>query len=69
GAHAALKKCLQTSTGNFESVHHKIILQVKSQAREIHAMISSECLRKIHDESIKASNATPDSSLDPCTGP
>jgi hypothetical protein len=91
GAHATLKKCLQTSTGDLESVHRKIILQVESQAREIRAMISSERLRvrhvyrialfepllcrvsafalqKIRDEWIKASNATPDLPLDPCTG-
>ncbi|CAJ0824060.1 6002_t:CDS:2 [Entrophospora sp. SA101] len=67
GAHATLKKYLQSSRGDLESVHRKIILQVESQAKEIRAMISSERL-KIHDEWIKASNATLDSPLNPCSG-
>ncbi|CAG8719240.1 6018_t:CDS:1, partial [Cetraspora pellucida] len=36
------------STGDLESVYHKIILQVEIQAREIHAMISSERIRIQH---------------------
>ncbi|CAJ0836910.1 6421_t:CDS:2, partial [Entrophospora sp. SA101] len=91
GAHATLKKYLQSSRGDLESVHRKIILQVESQAKEIRAMISSErlkvqhvyrialfepllsrvsvfALKKIHDEWIKASNATLDSPLNPCSG-
>ncbi|CAJ0765521.1 11704_t:CDS:2 [Entrophospora sp. SA101] len=91
GAHATLKKYLQSSRGDLESVHRKIILQVESQAKEIHAMISSECLKvqhvyrialfepllsrvsvfalkKICDKWIKASNATLDSPLNPCSG-
>ncbi|CAG8809722.1 2824_t:CDS:2 [Cetraspora pellucida] len=58
-AHAILKRCL-------ESVHHKIVLQVESQAREMRAIISSQHI-KICDEWIKASTATLDSSLRPCT--
>ncbi|CAJ0638733.1 16569_t:CDS:2 [Entrophospora sp. SA101] len=91
GAHATLKKYLQSSRGDLESVHRKIILQVESQAKEIRAMISSErlkvqhvyrialfepllsrvsvfALKKIRDEWIKASNATLDSPLNPCSG-
>ncbi|CAJ0767110.1 18905_t:CDS:2, partial [Entrophospora sp. SA101] len=91
GAHATLKKYLQSSRGDLESVHRKIILEVESQAKEIRAMISSErlkvqhvyrialfepllsrvsvfALKKIHDEWIKASNATLESPLNPCSG-
>ncbi|CAJ0915755.1 12814_t:CDS:2, partial [Entrophospora sp. SA101] len=91
GAHATLKKYLQSSRGDLESVHRKIILEVESQAKEIRAMISSErlkvqhvyrialfepllsrvsvfALKKIRDEWIKASNATLESPLNPCSG-
>ncbi|CAG8854728.1 12562_t:CDS:2, partial [Gigaspora margarita] len=47
-AHAALKRCLQSSTGNLESVHRKIVSLVKSQAREICAVISSQRIMVQH---------------------
>ncbi|CAG8751531.1 4638_t:CDS:2, partial [Cetraspora pellucida] len=51
---------------DLKSVHHKIVLQVEAQAREMCAMISSQRI-KIHDKWIKASTATLDSLLRPCT--
>ncbi|CAG8678410.1 2750_t:CDS:2 [Cetraspora pellucida] len=42
---------------DLKSVHYKIVLQIESQAREIHATISSQ-----------SSNATLDSPLKPCIG-
>jgi hypothetical protein len=47
-AHAALKRYLQSSTGDLQSVHSKIILHVESQVKELHAMISSECIKVPH---------------------
>ncbi|CAG8452532.1 10523_t:CDS:2 [Cetraspora pellucida] len=55
GAHATLKKCLQSSMGNLESVYQKIILQVKSQTKEIRAMISSKHMQIPHP--VDSSNA------------
>ncbi|CAG8586548.1 9648_t:CDS:2 [Gigaspora rosea] len=46
--HFALKRCLQTSVGDLESVHRKIMLLVETQAREIRAMISSQRITVQH---------------------
>ncbi|CAG8842697.1 2169_t:CDS:2, partial [Gigaspora margarita] len=47
-AHAVLKRCLQSSVGDLELVHRKIVLQIESQARKTHALISSECMKVHH---------------------
>ncbi|CAG8798316.1 34624_t:CDS:2, partial [Gigaspora margarita] len=46
-AHAALKRCLQSSVCDLESVHRKTVLQIESQARKTRALISSEHM-KVH---------------------
>ncbi|CAG8834989.1 41835_t:CDS:2, partial [Gigaspora margarita] len=43
-----LKRCLQSSVGDFESVYRKIVLQIESQARETRALISSERMKVHH---------------------
>nr|CCA20418.1 Pc21g00130 putative [Albugo laibachii Nc14] len=48
GAHAALKRYLQTSTGNLDLVMTRMTQAVENQAREIEAIISKERIRAPH---------------------
>nr|CCA17903.1 AlNc14C42G3539 [Albugo laibachii Nc14] len=48
GAHAALKRYLQTSTGNNDLVMTRMTQAVENQAREIEAIISKESIGVPH---------------------
>ncbi|CAG8841462.1 10257_t:CDS:2, partial [Gigaspora margarita] len=52
GAHAALKKCLQVSTGDLHTVYEKISLLLENQYNEIQAMISKDKTRIPHAQNI-----------------